>query len=92
MRRELLHQSRGQPVADHQQEGDHDVVVALVVVQLGVALEDVEDDIDELLLKPFPLVIRHPCGDSSGVTGWGGPAARLSARLSRRMWCNREGG
>lgn len=65
MRRELFHQSRGQSVPHHQEEGDHDVMVALVVVQLGVALEDVEDNIDELLLQPFPLVIRHPCGDST---------------------------
>lgn len=65
MRRELFHQSRGQSVTYHQEEGDHNVMVALVVVQLGVALEDMEDNIDELLLQAFPLVIRHPCGDST---------------------------
>lgn len=65
MRRELFHQSCGQSVPHHQEEGDHDVMVALVVVQLGVALEDVEDNIDELLLQPFPLVIWHPCGDNT---------------------------
>lgn len=68
MRRELLHQCRGQPVPHHQEEGDHDVVVSLVVVQLGVALEDVEDDVNELLLQYFPLVIRHVCGNSRGGT------------------------
>lgn len=68
MRRELLHQRCGQPVPHHQEEGDHDVMVSLVVVELGVALEDMEDDIDELLLQSFPLVIRHPCGNSRGVT------------------------
>lgn len=40
-------------------------MVALVVVQLGVALEDVEDNINELLLQAFPLVIWHPCGDTT---------------------------
>lgn len=65
MRGELFHQSCGQSVPHHQKEGDHDVMVALIVVQLGVALEDVEDNIDELLLQAFPLVIRHPCGDST---------------------------
>lgn len=65
MRRKLFHQSRGQSVPHHQEEGDHDVMVALVVVQLGVAFEDVEDNIDELFLQAFPLVIWHPCGDST---------------------------
>lgn len=81
MRGELFHQRGGQSVPHHQQEGDHDVVVALVVVQLRVALEDVEDDVDELLLQTFSLVIRHPCGDS---TGGGGTGCVTSRHLGTR--------
>lgn len=94
MRRELLHQSCGQPVPNHQEESDHDVVVALVVVQLRVALQDVEDDVNELLLQPLSLVIRHPCGDKALVRWAASPAAPClhlyQPASSQRMWDNRE--
>jgi len=90
MRRELFHQRRGQPVAHHQEEGDHDVMVALVVVQLGVALQDVEDDVDEILLQPFPLVIRHPCGDSSRRP-WDGAVSPAGAGHGSERGRSRQG-
>lgn len=36
MRGEFLHQGSGEPFPQHQQEGHHDVMVALIIVQLRV--------------------------------------------------------
>ena len=60
--RQLLYQGCCQPLAEHQQKRDHDVVVALVVVQLRVALQDEEDDVDQLFLQPFSLFFWHAWG------------------------------
>lgn len=64
--RQLLYQGCCQPLAEHQQKRDHNVVVALVVVQLRVAFQDEEDDVDQLFLQPFSLFFWHAWGKSSG--------------------------
>lgn len=44
--RQFFYQGYCQSLAHHQQKSDHDVMVALVVVELRVAIQDEEDDID----------------------------------------------
>lgn len=56
---ERVQHGDGHPLPHHQQQGHRHVVVALIVVQLRVALQDLQDDVDELLLKHGPLRRRH---------------------------------
>lgn len=49
----------GHPLPDHQQQRDSHVVVALVVVELRVAFQNLQDDVDELLLKDASVGRRH---------------------------------
>lgn len=62
---ELLHQGSGEALAQDEQKSDHDVVVALVVVQLRVLLENPQNDVNQLLLQTLPLLIGHPCTRSA---------------------------
>ena len=62
MGRQFFYQGCCQLLAYHQQKRDHDVVVALVVVQLRVALQDEEDDVDQFFLEPFSLFFWHAWG------------------------------
>lgn len=57
---QLLDHRYGHPLSYHQQEGDHYIMVALVVVQLGVPPQNVQDDVDQLLLQHLPLISPHP--------------------------------
>lgn len=58
---EFLHQGSGESFPEHQQEGHHDVMVTLIIVQLRVFHENPQNNIDQLLLKSFPLLVWHPC-------------------------------
>lgn len=64
--RQFFYQGCCQPLAYHQQKRDHDVMVALVVVQLRVALQDEEDDVNQFFLEPFSLFFRHACRGGGG--------------------------
>lgn len=57
---QLLDHRDGHPLSYHQQEGDHYIVVALVVVQLRVSSQNVQDDVNQLLLQHLPLISPHP--------------------------------
>lgn len=83
--RQFFHQGCGQPLAYHQQKRDHDVVVALVVVQLRVALQDEEDDVDQLFLQPFPLLFWHAWGGQGrgDAPECGKQPRRLGSSLAR---------
>lgn len=61
--RQFFYQGCCQPLTHHQQKSDHDVMVALIVVELRVAIQDKEDDVDQLFLEPFSLLIWHAWGE-----------------------------
>lgn len=68
--RKFLHEGRCQPLPNDEKERNHNVMVALVVMQLRIALQDVQDDVYQLLLQPRPLLVGHPCRESSrGLRG-----------------------
>lgn len=66
--RQLFYQGSCQPLAQHQQKRDDDVMVALVVVQLRVALQDEEYDVNQLLLELCSLLFRHAWAGREGET------------------------
>lgn len=49
----------GHPLPNHQQQRDSHIMVALVVMELRVAFQDPQDDVDKLLLKRSSLRRRH---------------------------------
>ena len=57
---ESLHYCYSHPLPHHKQEGDHYVVVALVVMQLRVSPQNIQDDVNQLLLQPLSLSHPHP--------------------------------
>lgn len=65
--RQFFYQGCCQPLAYHQQKCDHNVMVPLVVVQLRVALQDEEDDVDQLFLEALSLLLWHAWGGKKGM-------------------------
>lgn len=64
---EFLHQCSGKTLSQNEQEGDDDVMITLIIVQLRVFLQHTQDDVDQLLLQPHPLLIRHTCTQPATV-------------------------
>lgn len=49
----------GHPLPDHQQQGDGHIMVALVIMELWVAFQNLQYDVNQLLLKHGPLCGWH---------------------------------
>jgi len=50
-----VQQGEGHPLPGYQQQGDGHIVVALVVMELRGAFQNLQDDVNQLLLKHGPL-------------------------------------
>lgn len=59
--RQCVQQGDGHSFPNYQQQSDGHIMVALVVVQLSVTLQNLQYDVDELLLKHCSLRGWHTC-------------------------------
>ncbi len=56
---QFLHDCGGHLLSHHPQEGHHDVMISLIIVQLRISPQNIQNDVDQLLLENLSLIHTH---------------------------------